>query len=190
MKKLLADIRACTVCAPHLPLGPRPVVAAQSKARILLIGQAPGTKVHASGVPWSDASGKELRRWLGVDEHTFYNDQVFAIMPMGFCYPGSGKSGDMPPRPECAPLWHAKIWKHLKNVQLTLLIGKYAQAYYLPDSAALSLTEIVKAYHTHLPKYFPLPHPSPRNRLWQSKNAWFEKKVVPDLQQRVRAILG
>jgi uracil-DNA glycosylase len=189
VKKLLADIRACTVCASHLPLGPRPVVTAQGNARILLIGQAPGTKVHASGVPWQDASGKELRRWLGVDEVTFYNEQLFAIMPMGFCYPGAGKSGDMPPRPECAPLWHHRLLKQLRHIKLTLLIGKYAQAYYLHDSATRSLTEMVKDYTTYLPAYFPLPHPSPRNRLWQSKNAWFEKKVVPDLQKRVQAIV-
>jgi uracil-DNA glycosylase len=189
MKKLLEDIRNCTLCQAHLPLGPRPIVSLHPKSKILIIGQAPGTKVHASGMPWDDASGNELRRWLAVDKETFYNDEIFALMPMGFCYPGKGTSGDLPPRPECAPQWHAKIFRHLKSHQLTLLIGQYSQAYYLGDGACDSLTETVKAYKKFLPHYLPLPHPSPRNRIWQKKNGWFEKMVVPELRVFVKKLL-
>jgi uracil-DNA glycosylase len=189
MKKLLEDIRSCTLCKAHLPLGPRPIVRLHPKSKILIIGQAPGTKVHASGVPWDDVSGKELRRWLGVGPETFYDERIFALMPMGFCYPGKGTSGDMPPRPECAPQWHDKVLKFLKQVELTILIGQYSQAYYLGDRAKDNLTETVRAYKTFLPQFLPLPHPSPRNRIWQKKNAWFEKKVVPELQILVKEVI-
>ena len=189
MKKLLEDIHSCTLCSKHLPLGPRPIVSLHPKSKILVIGQAPGTKVHASGVPWGDASGKELRRWLGVSEEVFYDEKIFALMPMGFCYPGKGSSGDMPPRPECAPQWHNKVLSHLKQIELTILIGQYSQTYYLRDNAKDSLTETVHSYKTYLPKFLPLPHPSPRNRIWQKKNPWFEKLVVPKLQSVITKII-
>jgi uracil-DNA glycosylase len=190
MKKLLEEIRGCTICKAYLPLGPRPIVSLHPKSKILIIGQAPGTKVHASGVPWDDASGKELRRWLGVVPETFYDERIFALMPMGFCYPGKGTSGDMPPRPECAPQWHKKVLNNLKQIELTILIGQYSQAYYLGDRAKDNLTETVRAYKTFLPQFLPLPHPSPRNRIWQKKNGWFEKKVVPELQMLVSGVLS
>jgi uracil-DNA glycosylase len=188
MRKLLEDIRSCTLCKAHLPVGPRPIVSLHPKSKILIIGQAPGMKVHASGVPWDDASGKELRRWLGVEPEIFYDENIFALMPMGFCYPGKGTSGDMPPRPECAPQWHKKILSNLKQIELTILIGQYSQAYYLGDRAKDNLTETIRAYKTFFPQFLPLPHPSPRNRIWQKKNAWFEKKVVPELQMLVSRI--
>jgi uracil-DNA glycosylase len=189
LKKLLTEIRACAICQRHLPLGPRPIVRVHSQSRVLIIGQAPGTKVHTSGVPWDDASGKELRRWLGIESETFYNEKIFALMPMGFCYPGKGPSGDLPPRPECAPQWHKKILMHLKSLELVILIGQYSQAYYLGDATKESLTETVKAYKKFLPNYLPLPHPSPRNRIWQKKNPWFEKEVLPMLQATIRRIV-
>lgn len=190
MKKLLTEIRACTLCKRYLPLGPRPIVSVHPQSRVLIIGQAPGTKVHASGVPWDDASGNELRRWLGVDNETFYNEKIFGLMPMGFCYPGKGPSGDLPPRPECAPQWHEEILKYLKSLELTLLIGQYSQAYYLGDTARESLTETVKTYKKFLPDYLPLPHPSPRNRIWQKKNPWFEREVIPMLQRKVERLIS
>ena len=177
--------RQCTLCKDSLPLGPRPVVVADSKATILIIGQAPGTKVHTSGVPWDDPSGKRLRQWLQMDEHAFYDASNVAIMPMGFCYPGKGKSGDLPPRPECAPKWHQQILPHLSNLKITLLIGRYAQNYYLQDS--LNLTERVRNFKHYLPQFLPLPHPSPRNALWLKKNPWFEEEVVPKLRQRIQS---
>jgi uracil-DNA glycosylase len=190
MKKLLDEIRQCTLCARHLPLGPRPVLSAHPQSKIIIIGQAPGAKVHASGVPWSDASGKELRRWLGIDETEFYNEKIFALVPMGFCYPGKGTSGDMPPRPECAPQWHTKVLRSIKSSTLIILIGQYSQAYYLGNQAGVTLTETVRSFRNFLPDYLPLPHPSPRNRLWLKKNPWFEKEVIPILQKEVRKILN
>lgn len=189
MQQLLAEIRQCTVCKKHLPLGPRPVLDASKKSKILLIGQAPGTKVHASGVPWDDASGDRLRDWLGMDKATFYNPDNIAIVPMGFCYPGKGKSGDLPPRPECAPLWHAQLLAQMPGIKLTLLIGQYAQKYYLQDNARKNLTETVRAFREFLPQYFPLPHPSPRNNIWQKKNPWFQEELLPELENVVRHIL-
>ncbi|MGB5820239.1 MAG: uracil-DNA glycosylase family protein [Saonia sp.] len=189
MQKLLSDIRDCTVCKAHLPLGPRPIVAAHPNARIIIIGQAPGTKVHETGVPWDDPSGRQLRKWLNVTDETFYDATKIALIPMGFCYPGKGKSGDLPPRPECAPLWHEPLWQGMPNLELIVLIGIYAQNYYLKKNAEKNLTETVKAYQKYSPKYFPLPHPSPRNRFWLTKNPWFTKEVVPQLQQRVTSIL-
>ncbi|TQV80205.1 uracil-DNA glycosylase family protein [Exilibacterium tricleocarpae] len=185
---MLVDVRACRRCEADLPLGPNPVVRAQGSARILVIGQAPGTRVHATGIPWNDPSGDRLRDWMGVDRETFYDDSHIAIMPMGFCYPGKGKSGDLPPRTECAPLWHEKILAHLPDIALVLLIGSYAQAYYLEDSYK-TLTERVRAWRDCLPRALPLVHPSPRNRLWLRKNPWFEEDVVPFLRQRVRTLL-
>ncbi|KYG81767.1 uracil-DNA glycosylase family protein [Roseivirga echinicomitans] len=186
---LLQQIKACTVCAKHLPLGPRPVVSIGPNSKILVIGQAPGTKVHDSGIPWDDASGKNLRKWLGVTNEKFYNTDLFGIVPMGFCYPGKGKSGDLPPRPECAPLWHSQIFDHLKEVKLTLLIGQYAQGYYLGKKKKKTLTETVQNYEAYLPEFFPLVHPSPRNGIWIRKNPWFEEEIIPNLQRKVQEIL-
>ena len=187
--RLLKDIHACQVCLGHLPLGPRPVVSISAKSKILIIGQAPGTKVHKSGIPWDDASGKNLRNWLGVTSEEFYDTNNFGIAPMGFCYPGKGKSGDLPPRKECAPLWHQPIFSHLTDVKLTLLVGQYAQAYYLGNSRESTLTETVKNFKHYLPQYLPLVHPSPRNSIWQKKNPWFEKEVIPYIRQVVANIL-
>lgn len=187
MRKLLAEIRTCDLCAAHLPHGPRPVVAFGAKSRILIIGQAPGRKVHETGIPWNDASGKELRRWLGVEPETFYDPAAFALLPMGFCFPGSGKSGDLPPRPECEPRWHGPIRARLKAVRLTLLVGRYAQDRYL---GSCNVTANVAAYAGRLPEFLPLPHPSPRNKLWFKRNPWFEAALVPDLRARVERILA
>ncbi|MCB0700437.1 MAG: uracil-DNA glycosylase family protein [Chitinophagales bacterium] len=186
MKKLIAEIQACTTCAAHLPHGVRPVLQAGTKAKLIIIGQAPGRKVHDSGIPWDDASGNQLRKWLGIDKDLFYNPDVIALVPMGFCYPGKGAGGDLPPRPECAPQWHPSLLKNMKQVQLTLLIGQYAQQHYLKDNIKENLTETVRAHKEYLPKYLPLPHPSPRNRFWLSKNPWFEKEVIPILQDIVK----
>lgn len=189
MEPLLKEIRACRICEKHLPLGPRPVLSAHSKSKILIVGQAPGTKVHASGVPWDDASGKNLRAWLNVDKALFYDPEVFGIVPMGFCYPGRGNGGDLPPRPECAPKWHPDLFREMPAIQMVLLIGQYAQNYYLGKEKKKTLTETVRNYQNYLPKFFPLVHPSPRNRIWQRKNPWFEDEVVPALQNEVHALL-
>lgn len=189
MQDLLHDIRNCSICKAHLPLGPRPVVTARSDSKIIIIGQAPGTKVHASGIPWDDASGKQLRKWLNVTVEEFYNEKNFAIIPMGFCYPGRGKGGDMPPRPECAPHWHEQLFKFMPNTEMILLIGMYAQKYYLKKEAKSTLTETVANYQDYLPNYFPLPHPSPRNRFWLTRNPWFEEEIVSELQKSVKTIL-
>jgi len=189
MKELLKEIRSCTACSSFFDYKPRPIVHASESNRIVIIGQAPGRRVHASGVPWDDASGKNLRSWLGIPDEIFYNERDIALIPMGFCYPGSGKSGDLPPRPECAPLWHDKLLSECKSVQLTLLIGQYAQKYYLGDKVQSNLTETVKSFQNYLPSYFPLPHPSPRNRIWMKKNPWFEEKVLPELKAMVAKFL-
>jgi len=189
MKNLLEEARACRHCASVLPLGPRPVFDISSSSKILIIGQAPGTKVHASGIPWDDKSGRELRRWLGVTSEEFYDVNLFGIVPMGFCYPGRGKGGDLPPRPECAPLWHGKLLSTMPQIELTLLIGTYAQGYYLGKKKEKSLTDSVRSYEKYLPQYFPLVHPSPRNKIWQKRNPWFEDEVVPKLQMKIRHIL-
>ena len=188
MKDLISQIRQCTICAEHLPLGPRPIIEASENSKIIIVGQAPGTKVHQSGVPWDDQSGKKLREWLGVEETDFYNVDLFGIVPMGFCYPGKGKTGDLSPRKECAESWHEKVFQSFKDVELILLIGTYAQQYFFPKDAK-NLTEKVKNFEDFLPKYWPLPHPSPVNRFWRSKNPWFEKDVIPKLQKRIEEIL-
>jgi uracil-DNA glycosylase len=185
---MLTDVRDCKVCAEHLPLGPRPVLQLHVSARILIAGQAPGRKVHETGIPFNDASGDRLRTWLGVSRQVFYDAKQVAIVPMGFCFPGTGKSGDLPPRPECAPLWRAPLLSRLKKLELTLLIGQYAQAYHLPNEVA-TLTEIVQAWHKRWPNTIALPHPSPRNNLWLKRNPWFEKQLVPLLQARVSEVL-
>jgi len=189
LHRLLADIRACRACADALPLGPRPVLRASKTARLLIVGQAPGTKVHASGVPWNDASGKLLREWLDIDAATFYDEARVAIVPMGFCYPGRGASGDKPPRPECARLWLDALLAQLTGVRLTLLVGQYAQRHFLAKRGKPTLTDTVAAWRDYLPDYLPLPHPSPRNRGWLARNAWFGDDVLPALRERVHAVL-
>jgi uracil-DNA glycosylase len=188
LKRLLADVRACEVCAENLPLGPRPIVSAHEEARILIIGQAPGKRVHESGVPWDDPSGTRLRQWLGIDDKVFYSKQV-ALIPMGFCYPGTGRSGDLPPRPECAELWHAQLLSRLPNVRVTLLLSRYALKAYLGPRMKRNLTETVRAWKEYLPAYLPMPHPSPRNNRWLKQNPWFETDVLPDLRRRVSTAL-
>ena len=191
---LLARVRACTLCAAHLPLGPRPVLQAHASARILIAGQAPGRKVHASGVPFDDASGDRLRAWMGVSRETFYDPRQVAILPMGFCYPGRGASGDLPPRPECAPAWRQPLLDHLPQVRLTLAIGHYALAWHLPGmhrrgGTGGTLTDTVRQWQRHGPALFPLPHPSPRNNGWLQRNPWFEAELLPQLRQHISAAL-
>lgn len=181
---LLQEVRSCQICAKYLPLGPRPVVQAGAQARLLIIGQAPGLRVHKTGVPFNDASGRRLREWLQISEEDFYEPDRVAIMPMGFCYPGKGKSGDLPPRPECAPQWHQPILAELPQIQLTLLVGQYAQKYYLQDGYK-TLTERVRNWRELPENILPLPHPSPRNQIWLHKNPWFEQEVVVELRRRM-----
>jgi uracil-DNA glycosylase len=189
MKELLQKIKQCTICQEHLALGSRPVLAAHKNSKIVIIGQAPGTKVHASGIPWDDASGRQLRKWLNVTDEEFYDVEKFAIIPMGFCYPGKGKSGDLPPRKECAPQWHQELFDKMPNLEMIILIGMYAQNYYLKETTKRTLTETVDNYPEYLPNYFVLPHPSPRNRFWFKKNPWFEKEVLPEFKKIVKNIL-
>ncbi|HEY0845638.1 MAG TPA: uracil-DNA glycosylase family protein [Noviherbaspirillum sp.] len=190
LPSLLTEIRACRLCEQHLPHGPQPVVQAGASARLLIVGQAPGRRVHETGIPWNDPSGDRLREWLQVPREVFYDPARVAIMPTAFCYPGTGKSGDLPPRPECAPAWHARLLAAMPQVQLTLLIGRYAQEVTLRENGKSTLTETVAAYQEYLPQYFPLPHPSPRNRLWWKTNSWFEQDVLPVLRERVAAALS
>lgn len=192
---LLAQIRACRHCEPTLPLGANPVVRADVSASIAIIGQAPGTKVHASGIPWDDASGNRLRQWLQLAPEQFYDESQVALVPMGFCYPGRGKSGDLPPSPDCAPLWHEHLFRQLPQLELVLLLGTYSQQYYLAQTPLAerskneTLTARVARWREFGPLHFPLPHPSPRNNLWLRRNPWFEAEVLPALQQRVAAAL-
>lgn len=190
IESLLHDIFACRACAASLPHEPRPVLTASRSARLLIVGQAPGRRVHETGIPWNDKSGEELRAWLGISGEQFYDASRVAIVPMGFCYPGKGASGDLPPRRECAPLWHARLLAAMPEVRLTLLIGRYAQAWYLKKSCKPTLTETVAAYAEYLPRYLPLPHPSPRNRHWLTIHPWFAAEVLPTLKQRVAAALA
>lgn len=190
MNTLLKDIRACRICEKHLPLGCRPIVQASTNARLLIIGQAPGTRVHETGIPWNDPSGDKLREWMQLDKDVFYDPQQVAIVPMGFCYPGKGKSGDLPPRQECASEWHEALLAKMPNIQLTLLFGKYALARYLPETRKQTLTETVRQWQSYGPLFLPMPHPSPRNRLWLRRNPWFEQQVVPEMAQRVAALLA
>ncbi len=184
---LAAEARACTLCAQHLPLGPRPVLRVSATARLLIIGQAPGTKVHATGIPWNDPSGDRLRQWLGMDRDTFYDEVRIAIVPMGLCYPGRlPNGGDAPPRPECAPRWHPALLAAMPAIRLTLLVGGYAQARYLGKGG---MTERVRDYAAHLPRFFPLPHPSWRTTFWERKNPWFTEQALPALRAAVAAAL-
>jgi uracil-DNA glycosylase len=190
---LLSQVSGCTICEAHLPLGPRPVVHMESSAKILIIGQAPGRRVHESGIPWNDPSGDRLRQWLNLSSEQFYDKSKIAIMPMGLCYPGSGKSGDLPPRKECAKQWHSPLLDQLTKIELILLIGQYAQQYYLQDfdnNKKLTLTTRVKQWREYLPRYLPLPHPSPRNQLWVKKNPWFIEEVIPELQNKVHKLIN
>jgi uracil-DNA glycosylase len=187
---LLREIRACRMCQTHLPLGPNPVLRASAGARLLVVGQAPGARVHASGIPWDDASGRRLREWLGVDTETFYDATRVAIVPMGFCYPGKASSGDAPPRPECRATWHPRLLPLLPGIGLALLVGQYAQAHFLGASRKGSLTDTVRAWREYLPTYLPLPHPSPRNVAWFKANPWFEGEVLPELRARIAALVA
>ncbi len=186
---LLQKVRACTLCAEYLPMGPRPVVQMHPDARILIAGQAPGRKVHETGLPFNDASGDRLRKWLGMTRETFYDASKVAIIPMGFCYSGTGKSGDLPPRPECAPTWRDKLLSQLPNLQMTLVIGQYAQTWHLPK-AGKSVTETVQSWQKYWPTLVPMPHPSPRNTLWLRRNPWFEEDVIPMVRDKVQGILS
>ena len=186
---LLSEIRACHLCEAHLPLGPRPILRASHTARILLVGQAPGRRVHETGIPWNDPSGDRLRQWLNMDREQFYDQRHLAIMPVGMCFPGSGPRGDAPPRPECAPLWHPRVRALMPKIHLTILIGQYAQAYYLGAWRKKTLRETVLACQEYLPDFLPLPHPSPRNQLWLKQNPWYEQDVVPQLQEIVKNLL-
>lgn len=182
-------MRACRLCAAHLPHEPRPVVRAAASARVLIVGQAPGRRVHETGIPWNDPSGELLRTWLDLDDSRFYDEGRIAIIPAGFCYPGKGPGGDLPPRVECAPAWHPRLRTALPNIRLTLLIGAYAHAYYLGRRRKATLADTVRAWRDYLPDYFPLPHPSPRNRRWLRVNDWFEAEVVPELRVEVARAL-
>ncbi|MDP6343010.1 MAG: uracil-DNA glycosylase family protein [Alphaproteobacteria bacterium] len=187
---LLAEIRQCRLCQADLPLGPRPVLRAGVGARLMIVGQAPGTKVHETGVPWNDPSGDRLRQWMAVDRRRFYDESRVAIVPMGFCYPGRlPKGGDRPPRPECAATWHPRLLPRLPAVELILLAGAYAQKYFLAGQRKATLTETVRAWRDYRPRFLPLPHPSWRTTAWQRRNGWFDDEVLPELRRRVRALL-
>lgn len=185
---LVNRVRACTLCINVLPCGPRPVIQLSETARILVVGQAPGRRVHETGLPFNDPSGDRLRQWMGMTRDEFYDEQKVAILPMGFCYPGTGKSGDLPPRPECAPAWRLPLLERLPDVAVTLVIGQYAHAWHLPG-AARSVTDNVRRWQELWPEVLPMPHPSPRNNLWLRKNPWFEQQVIPKLRSRIRCIL-
>lgn len=186
----LEQVQACEHCVEHLPYGARPVLQVGENAKILIAGQAPGSKVHASGIPFDDPSGDRLRMWMGINKTQFYDANQIAILPMGFCYPGTGKSGDLPPRKECAPLWRSQLLAIMPNIELTLVIGQYAIAWHLPDVKKQSLTDTVKEWKAQWPNQLPLPHPSPRNNIWLKKNDWFEREIIPPLQQRVKSLLS
>lgn len=189
LEKLLEEVRACRVCEAHLPLGPKPVLRIHPEAKILISGQAPGTKVHQTGIPWNDLSGKRLREWMGIGPEIFYDQTKIAVLPKGFCYPGKGTRGDLPPREECAQLWFDQLLAHMPNLQLILPIGIHSQAYFLKGKKKATLAETVAACEDYLPRYMPLPHPSPRNIMWFRKHSWFEQDVVPQLRVLVKQII-
>ena len=190
LDSLLTAVRGCRACEAHLPLGPRPVLRAGKAARILVVGQAPGIRVHTTGIPWGDPSGERLRAWMGVDKDVFYDESRIAIIPMGYCYPGRGNGGDMPPRRECASLWLDHLLAKLPRIELTLLIGQYAQRHFLASRRKPSLAETTKAWREYAPQYIPLPHPSPRNQPWFKRHVWFEEQLVPMLQSRIKTLLA
>ena len=186
---IFSEVRACTQCAEFLPLGPKPLVAGKTSSKILIVGQAPGRVAHETGKPWNDKSGERLRDWLGMTDKQFYDESLTAIIPMGFCFPGTGKSGDMPPRPECAPLWHERILKSLKHIGLTVFAGKYAMDHNASGRYS-TVTQAARGYDHDLPSEIFLPHPSPRNNLWLKKNPWFEADVLPMLRNRVSDLIS
>ncbi|TAM52423.1 MAG: uracil-DNA glycosylase family protein [Paraburkholderia sp.] len=190
LQSLLAQIRACRACEAHLPHGPRPVLQIGRSARVLVVGQAPGARVHASGVPWDDKSGERLRDWMGIDRDTFYDSNRVALVPMGYCYPGRGPSGDLPPRPECAALWLERVLAEMPHIRLTLLVGAYAQRRFLADARRATLTDTVAAWRDFGPSRLPLPHPSPRNQGWFKHHPWLERELLPVLRARVAAALA
>jgi uracil-DNA glycosylase len=187
LEALLVAVRGCRTCAAHLPLGPRPILQASETARILVVGQAPGMRVHETGIPWDDPSGERLRAWMGVERCAFYDASRVAIIPMGYCYPGRGRDGDMPPRRECATLWLGQLLARVRGIELTLLVGQYAQRHFLGRRRKNSLAETVRAWREYAPEFIPIPHPSPRNQLWLKQNPWFETELVPMLRTRIRA---
>ncbi|HMC13973.1 MAG TPA: uracil-DNA glycosylase family protein [Gallionellaceae bacterium] len=186
---LLREVRACEVCAEHLPFPPKPILRAGRTARLMIVGQAPGRRVHETGIPWNDPSGDRLRNWMHVTRDIFYDESRIAIIPTAFCYPGTGTGGDLPPRPECAPLWHPRLRAALPDIRLTLLVGSYAQSYYLGGSRHKTLTETVRHYRDYQPEFFPLPHPSPRNQMWLKRNQWFTEEVLPVLREEIASFL-
>lgn len=186
---LLKQVRACRLCEAQLPLAPKPVLQAGVAARILIVGQAPGRKAHESGLPFNDPSGDRLRRWLGVDREAFYDPDKFALVPMGFCYPGTGSGGDLPPLPQCAATWRERILKALPHVELTLVMGQYALAWHLPQRRSASVSALVSTWQDHWPRLLPMPHPSPRNQRWLAQHPWFEQEVIPHLRARVQSLL-
>ena len=189
LDRIAAEARACTAC--DLPLGPRPVFRVSTTARLLIVGQAPGVRVHNTGIPWNDPSGERLRSWLAVDRAAFYDGARVAIIPIGLCYPGTAPNGgDYPPRRACAPLWHPRLRGALSNIELTLLVGSYAQAHYLGERRGASVTQTVRAFRDHLPAFLPIPHPSWRTTGWQKRNPWFDSDVLPELRSRVHALIG
>ncbi len=185
---LLKKIKSCRICEEFLPLEPRPILNFSIEARILIVGQAPGIKAHETKKPWNDASGERLRNWFGITSALFYDSSIFAIVPMGFCYPGKGKSGDLPPRPECSKHWMNQVLLKLKKVEVKILIGSYSQDFFLKTGSG-QLTETVKNWKKYQPDIFPLPHPSPRNNIWLKKNPWFEKNLVPALRSRISSLI-
>ncbi len=189
LARVVAEAKACRLCEAHLPLGPKPVFLVGKKARLLIVGQAPGRRVHETGIPWNDPSGDNLRAWLALDRESFYDTSRIAILPAGLCYPGTGNGGDLPPRPECAPLWHPRFRAALPHIRLTLLVGQYAQAHYLGDRRKPTLAQTVRAWRDYAPDFLPLPHPSPRNKRWLKTNSWFEREVIPELRWRVGKVL-
>jgi uracil-DNA glycosylase len=189
LESLLTAVRGCRACEAHLPLGPRPVLSAGETARILVVGQAPGIRVHATGIPWNDPSGERLRSWISLEPEVFYDASRVAIIPMGYCYPGRGKGGDLPPRWECATLWLEQLLARLPSIELTLLIGRYAQRHFLGRRRRPSLAETVRAWQEYVPEYMPLPHPSPRNQPWLKRHPWFEQELLPMLRERVGSLV-
>ena len=188
MKELIAQIKNCTICQEYLGDGCRPVFTVHPKSKIIIIGQAPGRRVHESGIPWHDKSGDNIRNWMDVTKEEFYDEELFGIVPMGFCFPGTGKSGDLPPIKECAPQWHPSLLGLMKEAKLILLVGSYAQKYYLGKKAKKNLTQTVQHFEEYLPTFLPLPHPSPRNNIWMKKNPWFKKDLLPELKKIIQGV--